>query len=275
MSSKLFLITLVVFTLAGALSLFSIACGSAAPTATPVPTTQPGAPATPTPIRAATATAVPPTSTPVAMSEGPQYGGTLRAALTREFDNLDPGYIQLQGLKYVMFLLYNNVVSLRADGEVVPELAKSWDISSDGKAVTLHLESGIKFHDGTTLDASAVKSQFDRLMDSKVGSPRRGELTPPLESVQVIDSSTIKMNLATPFQPLIVTLTQQAGQIPSPTAIQKTNSYDDRVGKFGANPVGSGPFKFVEWRPEHTSKLPGTKITGKRVCRTWMIFIFP
>ncbi len=257
------LITFAVCVLFGSLALVTLACSSAAPTATPVPTTQPAPAATATSVPAPAATATPrPTATSPVTSTQPQRGGVIRAALTAEFDNLDPAYMSLRGMRPVAWAMYNNMLKLQPDGTVKPELARSWEVSPDGKTVTFKLQPNVTFHDGTPLDAAAVKANYDRYLDPKVSSIRKGELSPPLLSVDVVDSLTVKFNQASPFNPLLMALAQQAGHIASPTAVQKANSYSDRVGKFGSNPVGSGPFKFVEW-------MPGDHVTLARNTNYW------
>lgn len=240
----------------------SVACAAAEPTPTPVPPARPAPPIAPTvgpqptvavvpevatPVLAKpTPTRVLPTATPVVASK-PAYGGTLRYAYSQVYDTLDPAYQLLTPSRRVLYAIYNNLVQMNPDGTIGSELAKSWDFSPDGKIVTFHLQEGIKFHDGTALDARAIKWNFDRFLDPKVGSPRGRELSPPLERVEIVGDQSVQFRLSTPFRPLMSVLTVRPGQIASPTAVQKLDSYSDRNGDFGRKPVGSGSFKFKEW----------------------------
>ncbi len=261
--------------------LAGVACAGTSPTATPIPPAQPAQPQAPTPIpqvpvgqptaapaptsvsAVPTPTKVLPTATPVA-SDKPQYGGTLRFALSRGFDNFDPAYQIDVAFRRVLHVVYNSMVQMMPDGTINPEIAKSWSFSPDGKTVTFNLQSGIKFHDGTALDADAVKWTYDRYLDPKVSSPRRSELQPPLSRVEVVDSQTVRFQLTQPFRPLLVSLTVRPGHIASPTAIQKANSYDVPVGDFGRKPVGSGPFVFKEWVPgDHIDVVKNDKYWEK------------
>jgi peptide/nickel transport system substrate-binding protein len=102
----------------------------------------------------------------------------------------------------------------------------------------MKLRPNVMFHDGEKMDAAAVKFNLERHKNMP-GSNRRGELA-PVTSVDVVDAQTVRLNLATPFAPLLAVLTDRAGMMVSPKAAQAEGD------KFGAHPVCSGPFKFVE-----------------------------
>src|SRR5262249_37170902 len=129
-------------------------------------------------------------------------------------------------------------------------LAESWDISDDGLEYTFHLRPGITFHDGTELDADAVKFSFDRLIDPATNAIAGGWIT-PLKGTEVIDPLTVKLVLSEPFSPLLGNLCLSYYGILSPTAMQKLGE------DFAKNPVGTGPWKFKEW-------ISGEKITLER-----------
>ncbi len=245
------------------LLILAMACASTEPTQVPVAPQQPAQPAAPvgvpqptvvlipgapTPIPAkATPTRVLPTATPVPASQI-KYGGILRyPGVSRSFDNFDPAFSVQTGPREMMHGIFNPLVELAPDSTVLPELAESWDISNGGKTITFSLVKNAKFHDGTKLDANAVKWNFDRYLDPDVGSPRALNLVPPLEKVEVVDDYTIRFTLDQPSRAFMSLLIQREAMIASPTAVQNMNSYADHTGDFGANPVGSGPYKFVRW----------------------------
>src|SRR6185436_20167421 len=97
---------------------------------------------------------------------------------------------------------------------------------------------GVTFHDGEKLDAAAVKYNIER-HKTMAGSNRRGELA-PVAGVDVVDPLTVRLNLSAPFAPLLAQLADRAGMMVSPKAAQAEGD------KFGAKPVCSGPFRFVE-----------------------------
>ncbi|MGH8712900.1 MAG: ABC transporter substrate-binding protein, partial [Casimicrobiaceae bacterium] len=109
---------------------------------------------------------------------------------------------------------------------------------ADHTALTMKLRKGVTFHDGEKFDAAAVKFHIER-HKTMAGSNRRGELA-PVTSVDVVDDSTVRLNLSAPFAPLLAALADRAGMMVSPKAAQAEGD------KFGAKPVCSGPFRFVE-----------------------------
>jgi peptide/nickel transport system substrate-binding protein len=121
---------------------------------------------------------------------------------------------------------------------IVPQLATEYKWAPDNKSLTLKIRPGVTFHDGEKLDAEAVKFNIERHKTMQ-GSNRRGELA-PVTSVDVLDSSTVRLNLTGPFAPLLTVLTDRAGMMVSPKAAKAAGD------KFSNNPVCSGPFKFVE-----------------------------
>lgn len=163
---------------------------------------------------------------------------TLRIGLAEDPDVLDPSLGRTYVGRIVFASLCDKLFDIDADLNIVPQLALSHEVSEDGKALTIALRDGVVFHDGTPMDAEAVKYSLDRhrTMD---GSFRRGELS-IVESVDVVDPLTVRLNLKSPFAPLLATLTDRSGMIVSPTAAEAAGD------QFGNNPVCAGPFKFVE-----------------------------
>ncbi len=239
---------LVVAALAAAV-VISLACGSDEPT--PVPAPQPTAAPVlvPTAVPAPTARPIPAAPTPVSKEGQPVYGGTLRFVGRMGVTKLDPALVILSGSYAPMYAMFNNIVKLMPDGTLGPGLAESWESSADGKTITLHLQKGVKFHDGTDFNAQAVKAHFDRILDPDTISPRRSNVEPHLDSMQVLDSNTIQMRLKRAFRPFLAQLTDRTGWIPSPTALKEMGE------DFGAHPIGTGPFKFSTWIPGRVLKL--------------------
>jgi peptide/nickel transport system substrate-binding protein len=121
---------------------------------------------------------------------------------------------------------------------IVPQLATGYEWSADNKSLTLKIRPGVTFHDGEKLDAAAVKYNLERHKGLK-GSNRRGELA-VVSSIDAVDPSTVRIHLAAPFAPLLAVLTDRSGMMVSPKAAEAAGE------KFGAKPVCSGPFRFVE-----------------------------
>jgi peptide/nickel transport system substrate-binding protein len=169
-----------------------------------------------------------------------QPGGTLIYARDGDADSLDPQKTTTTLSWQVQGQLYESLVAFDAEGVIVPNLAQAWEISDDGLEYTFSLQEGITFHDGTPLNAEAVKFTFDRFIAEETGNPSKASIG-PLTSTEVVDEFTVKMIFESPFAPLLSFLTDPFAGIISPTAVEAAS--DD----FGNAPVGSGPFKFNEW----------------------------
>jgi peptide/nickel transport system substrate-binding protein len=163
---------------------------------------------------------------------------TLRVGLAEDPDVLDPSLARSFVGRVVFSALCDKLFDIDEKLAIQPQLATSYEWSADSKTLTLKLRQGVTFHDGEKFDAAAVKFNIER-HKTMPGSNRRGELA-PVASVDVVDASTVKLNLATPFSPLLAQLADRAGMMVSPKAAQATGD------KFGLKPVCSGPFKFVE-----------------------------
>jgi peptide/nickel transport system substrate-binding protein len=163
---------------------------------------------------------------------------TLRIGLAEDPDVLDPTLARSFVGRVVFAGLCDKLFDIDEKLNIVPQLATSYEWSADSKTLTLKLRPGVSFHDGEKFDAAAVKFNIER-HKTMAGSNRRGELA-PVASVEVVDASTVRLHLSAPFSPLLAQLADRAGMMVSPKAAQAEGE------KFGAHPVCSGPFKFVE-----------------------------
>ena len=163
---------------------------------------------------------------------------TLRIGLAEDPDVLDPTLARTYVGRIVFASLCDKLFDIDDKLNIVPQLAVSSETSEDGKSVVLKLRSGVKFHDGAPMDAAAVKASLERHM-TMPGSFRKPELG-AVDQVEVIDASSVRLVLKSPFSPLLAQLADRAGMIMSPKAIAEGGD------KFGLKPVCAGPFKFVE-----------------------------
>jgi peptide/nickel transport system substrate-binding protein len=163
---------------------------------------------------------------------------TLRIGLAEDPDILDPTMARTFVGRIVFAGLCDKLFDLDEKLNIVPQLATSYQWSADNKSLEIKLRQGVTFHDGEKLDAAAVKYNLERHKNMK-GSNRRGELA-VVSSVDAVDPSTVRINLAAPFAPLLAALTDRSGMMLSPKAAEAAGE------KFGAKPVCSGPFRFVE-----------------------------
>jgi peptide/nickel transport system substrate-binding protein len=163
---------------------------------------------------------------------------TLRIGLAEDPDVLDPTLARTYVGRIVFASICDKLFDIDEKLALVPQLALSHQASPDGKTVTIKLREGVKFHDGEPFDAEAAKFSLDRHLTMQ-GSFRRAEIA-QVEAVEVVEKSTVRLVLKTPFAPLIAQLTDRAGMMVSPKAAQVMGD------KFGTKPVCAGPYRFVE-----------------------------
>jgi peptide/nickel transport system substrate-binding protein len=242
-------------TLLAAGAIIVAACGGSTPTSAPASAEQPPA-----------VSAEPGASSSPSTAAEPKTGGTLVVAIPGDINRTDPSIIDDANSSYVLAQMVETLVTLKpgTGGEIIPWLADSWEVSPDGKTYTFKLHPGIKFHDGTDLDAAAVKANFDRWLtipetytdlgytyyiETVIG---KGESS-FVESVEAPDASTVVVNLRNPNSAFLIQLTLTVFGIQSPTAMEAggASEPDFANNKYaqGGPPaaVGTGPFKFKEW----------------------------
>src|SRR5258708_13543024 len=137
--------------------------------------------------------------------------------------------------------------AITEDAKTAPQPGTGYGWSADSKALTVALRSGVKFQDGEPMDAAAVKYSIERHLKMQ-GSYRKAEIG-AVTSVDVVDDHTAKLNLSTPFAPLLAQLTDRAGMMVSPKAAEAAGD------KFGNHPVCAGPYRFAQRVPQHHTRL--------------------
>jgi peptide/nickel transport system substrate-binding protein len=199
----------------------------------------------------ATLLAVAPLTSP-ALAQVPR--DVVVVGMEAEPPGLDPG--QALGLHTLRVTaeIFETLVATRPDStEVIPGLAESWTTSPDGMIWTFKLRRGVRFHDGTPLDAAAVKFTFDRVIDPTHPHAKSGKWSfvtgylSSVKSVEVLDPQTVQLHLKYPTGSLPALLALPNCAIVSPTAFTKAPA------DFDTKPVGSGRYKFESW--ERGSRL--------------------
>lgn len=180
---------------------------------------------------------------------------TLVIAIGADQTGMDPQTVQNNESGFVMSTIYDSIVNYKpGSSEVGPGLAESWTISPDGKVYTFKLRRGVKFHDGTPMNARTVAEDVDRAInpnnpcyvlnrkgvdtydDFTFGSAKDGTVA----KMDVVDEYTLRFTLPQPNAPFLSSVAMVWQGIVSPTATKKYNC------DAGQRPVGTGPFKFVE-----------------------------
>src|SRR5262252_1827326 len=167
-----------------------------------------------------------------AQAQTPKRGGTLRVAYGNEISGLDfhttPGYEMI----WVATNVGCGLVTLGPDGRFLPDAAESWQISPDGLLYTFKLKKNVLFHDGTKLDAAAVKFNIEKIMDPAYGSSVR-PFYQAVHSIEVLDPYTVQIRLKHPYAFMLHMLAAYRMGLVfySPAAIQKYSPEDRRAGK--------------------------------------------
>nr|WP_315227245.1 glutathione ABC transporter substrate-binding protein GsiB [uncultured Albidiferax sp.] len=174
-------------------------------------------------------------------------------AVDSTFTTLDPYDANDTLSQAVAKSFYQGLLGFDKSMKMVPVLAESYKASKDGLNYTFVLKKGIKFQDGTDFNAEAVKANFDRVTnpDNKL---KRYTLYKNIAKTEVLDANTVRIVLKEPFSPFINSLAHPSAVMISPAAIAK---YGKAIGQ---NPVGTGPFKFVEWK--QTDYVKAEKFAG-------------
>lgn len=162
--------------------------------------------------------------------------------------SLDPHAVTALNDYRILVNVYDGLVRFKDQSlDVEPALARSWEISDDGRVYTFRLRPGVRFHDGSRFDATAVKFNLERmLLDDH---PAHGTGPFPLafmldavSTVEIVDALTVRLRLDEPYAPLLSNLAYPIGLMVSPAAVREHGD------GFGRHPSGTGPFRFAEWR---------------------------
>lgn len=171
--------------------------------------------------------------------------GTLNVALHQDPGNWDPVATFLVSWGAVGSQLFDGLVMRTPDMKLVPGLATKWEFLDKNTRLRFTLRQGVKFHNGEPFDAEAVKFTFDRLLgDEGKKGPQQSNYT-SIEKVVVVNPTTVDFILKNPDPVLLTKLAGYGAMIVPPKYIKEKGSEH-----FGANPVGTGPFKFVEYKPK-------------------------
>jgi peptide/nickel transport system substrate-binding protein len=171
--------------------------------------------------------------------------------------SLDPAFARNFENIMAVNQLFNGLVQMNEKLEVIPAIAKSWEISDDGKVYTFHLRNDVYFHDhpafpngkGRKVVAQDFVNSFYRIIDPKLASPGAWIFNDVDFSEKsdysgfiAVDDTTLKIILKNPFPPFLGILTMQYCSVVPHEIVEKYGE------DFRSNPVGTGPFKFKTWK---------------------------
>jgi peptide/nickel transport system substrate-binding protein len=172
----------------------------------------------------------------------PVDGGELVLTISELPDTLDPHKTGAAVTSTVLRNVGDPLIRKNFDGEFVPGLATEWEISEDGLTWTFKLRQDVKFHDGTPLNAEAVKASFDRIINPETGAVSAGTAVGSMSETSVIDEFTFQFVTEEPYAPLLNNL---ASPLLSPVSVAAA---DEMGEEFGRAPVMTGPWMVDEWR---------------------------
>ena len=191
-----------------------------------------------------------------AFGSAPDPNGKIVFALGGEISIINPILSADSASSAVEGPIFNGLTKINEKLEIVPDLAKSWDVSKDGKTFTFHLRKDVLWHDGKQFTAQDVKFTFASILDPKVNSVRRSDYIIDGKPIKwsVADKYTVEAVLPKPFAPFL----SSAGMSILPMHILK--GQDINMSSFNQHPVGTGPFKFKEWvSGDHVSLVRNEK----------------
>ncbi|WP_152047477.1 ABC transporter substrate-binding protein [Aureimonas psammosilenae] len=132
--------------------------------------------------------------------------------------------------------LYEGLVRIDRNGQIQPQLAKSWTVSPDGLSYTFALQTGVSFHDGEPFDSAAAKFSLDRARGEKSVNPQK-QFYSVIDRIETPDGGTLVLHLKKPAANLLYWLGWPASVMVAPKAAETAR----------AEPVGTGPFRFESW----------------------------
>jgi peptide/nickel transport system substrate-binding protein len=220
------------------------------------PSAKPGTSPTPSPTPLPSPSpAVAPIRPPI---PGAVQGDWLIYYIGADIDTLNPLILQDEDANVIATLIYEGLTTRdHITGKIVPQLANSWDVSPDKTTFTFHLRTDVKWQDGKPFTADDVKYSYDRIQDPTCDTAPERTLFEDVKSCDVLDPYTIRFVTSKPYYKTVENL----GFPVLPKHIydngKKFNDNDAN-----RNPIGTGPFKFVEWKT-------GDRITLERNDNYW------
>ncbi|MBI3977625.1 MAG: ABC transporter substrate-binding protein [Chloroflexi bacterium] len=224
-----------------------------AATTTPAaaPAAQPTKPApAPTAAPAAQATAAPAAVASPAPAAAPST--TLSIAYLWPTKTIEPQSTVDNPTLIALHPMYEGLLGYKVGTmELEPVLASSYEVAPDGLKYTFKIRSGVKFHDGATLDAPGVRTSFERMF--KLGKAAAAALQKYIKSIEAPDAGTLVVNMNSPYAPTLATL--GTAFLASPKAIQANAGSDNAQGWFSEHAAGTGAYTLKEWKRDQSMTL--------------------
>ncbi|QEE20083.1 ABC transporter substrate-binding protein [Youhaiella tibetensis] len=180
----------------------------------------------------------------------PVQAATLRMAWAQDATGLDPHKQTAFSSLRLLELIYEPLVRLDANLNIVPAIADSWEFSADGTSLTFKLNPNAKFHNGEAVTSADVKASFERILDEATGAATRANFL-SISSIETPDAGTVVFKLSQPDAPILTAMTDLNAAIVPASEIA--------AGTIGTKAIGSGPFKLDQWEPDSKEELSTNK----------------
>ncbi len=175
-------------------------------------------------------------------TDGPVADGDMLVESTiGDAKNLNPPLIDEVGGADIADLVFNGLLRFNEKMEPLPCLAERWTVSKDGKTITYYLRKGVKFHDGVEFTADDVVFTYKVYSDPTVNTPA-GSNYQDIKSVEIMDPYIVKVVYKRPYAPAL------SGTFDNILPKHLLEGQDINNCDFNRHPVGTGPYKFVEWK---------------------------
>lgn len=182
------------------------------------------------------------------IAQQPEYGDAIVIASIADARTLIPILASDSASTQICGNIFNGLVKYDKNLNLIGDLAKSWEVSSDNLSITFHLRKNVFWHDGHPFTASDVEFTYKKLIDPKVATPYSGDFQ-MIEKFDVIDDYTIRVTYKEPFSPGLSSWGMPI--IPKHLLENKDLNKTD----FQRNPIGTGPYKFKKWKTQEKIEL--------------------
>jgi peptide/nickel transport system substrate-binding protein len=164
----------------------------------------------------------------------------LKMAWSQDATGLDPHKQTAFSSIHLLELIYEPLVRLDSQLQIVPAIAQSWQFNADGTKLTFKLDPKAKFQNGSPVTAADVKASFERILNEATGAAVRANFL-SIASIDTPDDKTVVFNLSQPDVPILTAMTSiNAAVVPASEVA---------AGTLGTKALGSGPFKLERWEP--------------------------
>ena len=183
---------------------------------------------------------------PLVYAQQPRRGGTIKIGSFTNIDTLDPHNTTSIAATAIHNNIYNGILKITYDGKevkFVPDLASEWEIVGD-RVHVFRFHKGVTFHNGDPFTAQDVQWNLERVKDVKQAPIHAWKLK-LLEKIEILDDHTMRLTFAKPYPFLRVAFTGSTGRAGT---IVSRRAVEQRGKDYGRHPVGTGPFKLVEWK---------------------------